>query len=220
MDDTVTNVQFPSAKLDELPVAIRQRIIDTYGEERDFSDGWILIPKPNSVNRFDVEDAVNDFTKIAETFVPGKEEQTIERLMKLIALGIKPSKTDFELELRNAELRTDYLVRNKLLTSNEIHDLSGCKSANLNEPASRWKREGKIFAVQNLGTKLYPSFQFLNRKPRPIIKSVLDVIRDDFSDWQIAFWFESGNGWLDGEEPQDCLDQVDDLLQAAEYAVG
>ena len=220
MDDTMTKVRFPSAKLDELPSATRQRLINHYGKKEGTFKDWGLIPKPNSATESDIENTVLSIAKIAASYAVELDDKNFENLMTLFAKKITLGKTNFELELRNAELRTDYLVRNKLLTSNEIHDLSGCKSANLNEPASRWKREGKIFAVQNLGTKLYPSFQFLNRKPRPIIKSVLDVIRDDFSDWQIAFWFESGNGWLDGEEPQDCLDQVDDLLQAAEYAVG
>ena len=117
-------------------------------------------------------------------------------------------------------LRADYLTRNKLITSYDIHVLSGSKSTNTSETASQWKRHGRIFAVVGAKSFEYPSFQFLNGKPRPIIKAVLDIIAEDFSSWEIAFWFDTENDWLDGKKPQDCLNQKEDILQAAKYDVG
>ena len=124
------------------------------------------------------------------------------------------------MDLENILLRVDYLTRNKLITSYDIHVLSGSKSTNTSVTASQWKRNGRIFAVVGTKSFVYPSFQFLNGKPRPIIKAVLDIIAEDFSSWEIAFWFETENSWLDGKRPQDCLNQKEDILQAAEYDVG
>ena len=33
--------------------------------------------------------------------------------------------------------------------------------------------------------------------------------------WQIAMWFASGNGWLDGAAPQDRLGDPEAVLDAA-----
>jgi hypothetical protein len=35
--------------------------------------------------------------------------------------------------------------------------------------------------------------------------------------WQIAFWFTSSNGWLDGDTPADRLDDADAVIEAARH---
>jgi len=112
-------------------------------------------------------------------------------------------------------MRSTYLAEVKLLTASQVHEQSGLGSRNKSEQASRWKRDSKIFAVRKGVTYLYQAFQYENGQTRRIIGKILADINDKFTPWQIAFWFESGNGWLNGEEPQNCLDRVEDMIMAA-----
>lgn len=123
--------------------------------------------------------------------------------------------TNPELDLENVKMRAACLAETKLLTAAQVCEQSGLNPRKKSEPASRWKREKRIFAVRKGGVNLYPAFQFAGGRPRPVIRKILAETADSFTPWQIAFWFESGNGWLDGEQPQDCLDRAEDVVMAA-----
>ena len=110
------------------------------------------------------------------------------------------------------------------LTAAQVHAASGLNPGNRSEPASRWKREGRLFAVRRSGIDLYPAFQFEDGAPRPVIKKILAALPNDMTGWQIAMWFASGNGWLGGDEPQERLTDpnavIDAALKLADPAVG
>ena len=72
------------------------------------------------------------------------------------------------------------------------------------------------FAIQDGEKDLFPAFQFADGQPLPVIKKILEALPDYLSPWQTAFWFESGNGWLDGEVPQECLKNESEVIDAAE----
>ena len=93
---------------------------------------------------------------------------------------------------------------------------SGLKTRNPSEPASRWKRQGKIFGVPVDRADLYPAFQFLEGRPQPEVRRVLAALPVSMSPRQIALWFASGNGWVeDDAAPQDALHDMDGVLAAA-----
>ena len=102
-----------------------------------------------------------------------------------------------------------------MLTADQVHNMSGLHSRNKSEPASRWKKEGKTFAVRVERRDLYPAFQFEDGAPRPVVRDVLAALPDGMTSWQKAFWFASGNGWLDGEEPQRRLNDGERVVDAA-----
>ena len=112
---------------------------------------------------------------------------------------------DREIARKNAELRARYLRTTELYTAEDIQG-----------PSSEWKREGRIFAIQHDGKDLFPAFQFADGQPLPIIQKILEALPDYLSPWQTAFWFESGNGWLGGEIPQECLKNESEVIDAAE----
>ena len=141
---------------------------------------------------------------------PGKD------LAKILARLLAPRQgIDTDLALDNFVLRQEYLDETPLLTAKQIHDRSGVRSSNPSEPASRWKKEGRTFAVRIQRRDLYPAFQFQDGVPRPVIKEVLATLPAGMTSWQKAFWFASGNGWLDGDEPQQRLDHGEQVLYAA-----
>ena len=120
------------------------------------------------------------------------------------------------IEMDNARLQSDYLRETSMLTAAQIRDASGLRPKNPSEPASRWKREGRVFAVRHGGRDLYPAFQFQDGQPRPVIRRILDDMPPSATDWQIALWFASANGWLDdGAEPQTQLANERDVVEAA-----
>ena len=117
---------------------------------------------------------------------------------------------DREIERENDEMRATYLRTTKLYTAEDIRAL------NPSAPSFEWKREGRVFAIQDGEKDLFPAFQFADGKPLPIIQKILEALPGDMSPWETAFWFESGNGWLGGEVPQECLKNESKVIDAAE----
>lgn len=118
----------------------------------------------------------------------------------------------------NAELRTSFLTNYPTFTSAEVHAQYGSTAVNRSALAANWRRDGKIFAVENRGEFLYPAFQFDDAgRPKPIIAAILKQLHGAASTWQTAIWFVSPNSWLDGSKPIDLLDKDETaLLMAAE----
>ena len=144
-------------------------------------------------------------------------ERNVEALVDLYLEGEKRADVDRELEQDNAELRARYLLEVQTYTAAEIHELMhGSQLRNPSEPASRWRREKRVFAVRGGRAQLFPRFQFADGNPLPVIKEVLKRLPDDMTPWQIAFWFRSGNGWLDGKSPEEALSDEDSVLYAAD----
>ena len=114
------------------------------------------------------------------------------------------------IERKNAEMRATYLRTTNLYTAEDIRAL------NPSAPSSEWKREGRVFAVQDGEKDLFPAFQFADGQPLPIIQKILEVLPEDLTPWQTAFWFQSANGWLDGKTPQKCLTKESEVIYAAE----
>ena len=118
-----------------------------------------------------------------------------------------PKKADVYLRIarKNAEMRATYLKTTELYTPEDIQG-----------PSAKWKREGRVFAIQDGEKDLFPAFQFADGEPLPVIKKILEALPEDMSPWETAFWFESGNGWLSGEVPQECLKNENKVIDAAE----
>ncbi|MEL7322595.1 MAG: hypothetical protein AAFN03_11435 [Pseudomonadota bacterium] len=215
MTEALSQIELSESEIAKLPAPLRRKIQAAFGPADMANGTWMLVGAASAATATIVGSAIAQVALVASNYAAARSEKNIERLLEMIVEDMPRDPVDIELEIENAEMRAEYLAANKLLSAQEVRDQSGLKPRNKSEPASRWKREGKIFAVRKGAIDLYPAFQFVDGTPRPVIKKILAEIGDDFTSWQIAFWFESGNGWLDGEEPQDCLDQVDAVVMAA-----
>ena len=196
-----------SEEVATLPESLRIRL----GADTGGRDEWLVIHAS-----WPLSDVVQHLNKLGAAWAestwrvdPGKDLAQI--LTRLLAPG---RHVDADLALDNFALRQEYLDETPLLTARQIHERSGARSANPSEPASRWKKEGKTFAVRIDRRDLYPAFQFQDGMPRPVIKKLLAALPAGMTSWQKAFWFASGNGWLDGDEPQQRLDD-EQVLEAA-----
>ena len=144
-------------------------------------------------------------------------ERHIQTLVEIYSEGEERTDVDWALHRDNAELRERYLREVPTYTAAEIHELMhGARRQNPSKPASRWRHEKRVFAVPDGRAQRYPSFQFADGNPRRVIKEVLKRLPDDMTPWQIAFWFHSGNGWLDGKSPEEALADKNAVLNAAD----
>ncbi len=144
-------------------------------------------------------------------------EHNIDTLVHLYLQGEERADIDRELEQDNAAARARYLMEVPTYAAADIHELMhGSRLSNPSEPASRWRREKRIFAVRSGRAQLYPRFQFADGGPLPIIRDILKRLPDGMTPWQTALWFHSGNGWLDGKSPDEALGDEEVVLRAAE----
>jgi hypothetical protein len=137
-----------------------------------------------------------------------RHEQLVQALLPEEPPAV-PDETTVLMARRNAQARQDLLAEFGYLRAEQIAE-GRSTAANQRALASRWAREGKIFAVDWHSQRLYPRFQFAeDRSPLPAIASVLRALpRAEMSDWEVALWWTAANGWLGGQRPVDALRQA------------
>lgn len=176
------------------------------------------IEELNAADAIIMRKTVKTVTQILPQRRSALREGNIEKLVDIFLEGEERLEVDEDIDLENAKLRATYFSDTKPYTAAEIRAFRapGKMPKNKSEPASRWKRENRIFAIRKNGVDYFPRFQFVDGAPLPLIKKVLKQLPDDMTQWQIAFWFASGNGWLDGIAPQDALGDEEGVLLAAQ----
>jgi hypothetical protein len=198
-----------------LPATLRKKIECIQSEKMTAHSEWILVGAKSGRDARLVDKTMRALPRIASKKRDLITERNIEILINMLLEGEDHAQIDEDLILDNAHLRASYLKSIPTLDSAKVRLLSGLKPKNKSEPASRWKREGRVFAVRHAAIDLFPAFQFHDDAPRPAIKKILKALPDHLTPWQIAFWFASGNGWLDSKSPQECLGTPDLVIKAA-----
>ena len=161
------------------------------------------------------------FLMLAEQ--PAVIEQA-DRIAELLLGKIQPN-TGL-VEARLARLRTvrTVLEEGEWLTAEQLNALQPKPPAQKSQPASDWKRRGRIFEVNYSGREYFARYQFDEAyQPLPVIKDILRAFGTVADAWKIATWFHFPNGWLmkpgtDEQQPvapKDTLDQRNQVLSAA-----
>ena len=215
MSETLSLIDLTPGEIDRLPASLRRRIGGSSRSEDSPPGAWLLVGERTEGRAELLERALEMLPTLAAERGYRLSETNIEKILDVILSDAPRPRVENELEIDNARLRSRYLQETPLLTGAEVRAASGLKPRNKSEPASRWKREGKLFAVRRSGIDHYPAFQFADGSPRPVIKAILAALPKDMTGWQIAMWFASGNGWLDGAEPQERLSDPDAVVEAA-----
>ena len=159
---------------------------------------------------------------------PPPVADSIEKLTRVMTPDVTLPSPPIVLQARrNAQARIELLAEFGGLTAAEVAQLSGSEAKNRSALAGRWRREGRLLAVEHHGTTLYPGFQFTTEgQPRPVVATVLRVMAGaKLPPWQQALWFTTASGWLDGKRPVDLLDDdtqaiVDAASQTLREPVG
>ena len=190
-----------------LPKRVRARLAEGVGER----DEWVIIHSSWPFSR--MVDRLNLLGSLSGDHLWQPAAPDLDRMLSWLVRD--PGDVEQALALDNLAARREYLADTPTLTSEQIHGASGLASRNTSEPASRWKKEGKTFAVRLGRRDLYPAFQFLDGKPHRVLRDVLAALPAEMTAWQKAFWFASANGWLDGDQPQRRLNDAEQVVEAA-----
>ncbi|MCY4381856.1 MAG: hypothetical protein OXE44_01745 [Nitrospinae bacterium] len=215
MTEALSLIDLTPGEIERLPASLRRRIGGSSRPEDSPPGAWLLVGERTEGQVELLERALEMLPSLAAERGSRLSETNIEKILDVILSDAPRPRVENELEIDNARLRSRYIQETPLLTGAEVRAASGLNPRNKSEPASRWKREGKLFAVRRSGIDHYPAFQFADGSPRPVIKAILAALPKDMTGWQIAMWFASGNGWLDGEEPQERLSEPDAVVEAA-----
>lgn len=171
--------------------------------------------------------AVKRVTEHLRTFIAAARQQNTEERVTQLLKAIAPPDPLADVQVKVAEatlsLRKDFLEEILVLTSADVHANAGFPRGNASQTVHRWRKPGRIFAINHGGRDLYPAFQFgSDGRPLPIIAEVLAILKRDpeRSDWDNALWFAGDSGWLDGKRPIDCLQSdPEGVKRAAEQEV-
>jgi hypothetical protein len=91
------------------------------------------------------------------------------------------------------------------LTSREVGVRADPEAANPHSLPSRWLSQGRIFAIEHRGQKVFPDYAFdLLGQPIAELRVVLKLL-DGHSPLRIASWFESSSSCLEGRKPRELL---------------
>jgi len=146
-----------------------------------------------------------------------------DRIAELLSGKIEPSTGLVEARLARLKTIRAILEDGEWLTAEELNALQPNPPAQKSQPASDWKRRGRVFSVSHGGRDYYPRYGFDEAfQPLPVIRDVLKAFGEMADTWKIAAWFQFPNGWISkpgtgGEEPvapKDALDQREALLRA------
>lgn len=172
-----------------------RRTVERVGEERD----------PLGLQPADV---VDQRVNRADPF-----EALIEAMLPVV-----PTTGTASQAVRNAAARRGFLAEVQTLTSADVARAAGSAAKNVAALATRWRKEGRVFAVSWGGELRYPAFQFDDAgAPLAGIKAILEVFQDVASDWQVALWFVTPSPYLPRHaRPIQFLSDPDRLLAAAQ----
>ncbi|MHC4042963.1 hypothetical protein [Bradyrhizobium sp. 23AC] len=122
-----------------------------------------------------------------------------------------------------AEARNAVLESGDWLTEAQIVQISGFSTTNPSDQPTKWKEDGRIFAVSHRGVDYFPAYALdpaTNYRPVEALATVLAVFRGRKDDWGLAYWFVSINSCLGSKRPQDLLiSEPTRVLAAAEDEV-
>ncbi|HYG91328.1 MAG TPA: hypothetical protein VD978_34300 [Azospirillum sp.] len=176
---------------------------------------WVFLPDEDPSVAQTVQRVVERIPELIEVRRKELAERDIEALVNVYLADSPVADAERAIAADNARMRAQFLTTVPCLSSADVHRNSGSTAGNASITASRWKSAGRIFSVPHAGKDLFPAFQFRDGQPHPTVAKVLAVLPTDMSPWQVAFWFVSGNGWLDGMAPADALDREDAVVAAA-----
>ncbi len=152
---------------------------------------------------------------------PGEVIARADRLAELASGLLEPSSELLADRVNRMRTLRQVFTDGDWLSAEQINGLQDKPPKNKSQPASDWKRRGRIFGVSQGGLEYFPRYQFdAMYEPLPIIREVLDALGEVADPWVLAAWFHYPNGWLVGPDgapvaPKDALNSRSDVLRAA-----
>jgi len=100
-------------------------------------------------------------------------------------------------------------------TAQQVAEFAQLGPGNPIGSVSRWKSQGRVFALRQGNRDLYPRYALgADFHPLDGMRAILQVLRGYSPDW-LATWFESTNSFLGGKRPRELLATNPELVVAA-----
>ena len=141
-----------SDEVEELPARLKER----FGARFESADEWILLGTADRQLARLADHVIRVLAMKGAESARSLSERNIEQLVDFLLSRAPHADVETDLEIDNVQLRADYLEKTPVLTAAEVRAASDLRPRNKSEPASRWKREGRIFAVRCQGIDRYP----------------------------------------------------------------
>jgi hypothetical protein len=123
-----------------------------------------------------------------------------------------------ELLSRYEKTREGVVKEFGLLRSDDLARAIQSTAGNVSLVASKWRRNGEIFAVNYGGKPGYFAFQFdpMTGRPKAVIAKIIQAFPPNTDGWRLALWLVSANPRLANRRPVDVLDRnPEQVIEAA-----
>jgi len=184
----------------------------------------VPVAMPRDTDPAAVSSVVQAVEKALRVLVHARQADVIARADRLaeIATGLLEPSSEL-LEDRVQRLRTlrQVFAEGDWLTSEQLNALQDAPPKSKSQPASDWKRRGRVYSVSRGAREYFARYQFdAMYEPLPVIREVLAAFGEVADPWVLAAWFHYPNAWIAGADgapvaPKDALDRRDDVLRAA-----
>jgi hypothetical protein len=172
-----------------------------------------------------VSSVVQAIEKALAVLVHAQQGELIVRADHLaeVATGLlEPSSELLEDRVQRMHTLRQVFADGDWLSSEQLNTLQAVPPKSKSQPASDWKRRGRIYSVGRGGREYFARYQFdAMYEPLPVVREVLEAFGEVADPWVLAAWFHYPNAWIvdaDGAPvaPKDALDRRDVVVRAAQ----
>ena len=138
----------------------------------------------SGLDEYEVNTVKRLLTEHLRSFIAAARQENSQQRIAQLLRAVAPSDPLADVELKVAEgtadLRREFLDEVPVVTSAQVHARAGFPGGNPSQTVHRWRKQGKLFAVNHGGRDWYPDFQFgVDGRPLPIIEELLAILRRD-----------------------------------------
>jgi hypothetical protein len=185
---------------------------------------YVPVAVPGDMDPAAVSSMVEAIEKALMVLVHARHGNVIARADQIAELAtglLEPSSELLADRVRRIDTLRQVFAAGDWLTGDQLNALQPDPPKSKSQPASDWKRRGRIFGVSRGGREYFARYQFdAMYEPLPVIRDVLKAFGEVADPWVLAAWFHYPNSWIAGADaspvaPKDALDRRDDLIRAA-----
>jgi hypothetical protein len=185
----------------------------------------VPVTVPDEVDPAALPSVVKAIEKALAVLVQARQGEVIARADQIAELAtglLEPSSELLEDRVQRMLTLRQVFAEGDWLTAEQLNVLQADPPRSKSQPASDWKRRGRIFSISRGGREYFARYQFdAMYEPLPVIREVLKAFGSVADPWVLAAWFHYPNAWIAGADgapvaPKDALDRRDDLIRAAQ----
>ena len=184
----------------------------------------VPVTVPADADPATVSSAVQAIEKALALLVHAQQGKVLAQadLIAEVATGVLAPSSEL-LEDRVQRMRTlrHVFAEGDWLSSEDLNALQAKPPRSKSQPASDWKRRGRIYSVSRGGREYFARYQFdAMYEPLPVVRAILEAFGEVADPWVLAAWFHYPNAWIVGADgtpvaPKDALDRGGDVVRAA-----